>query len=319
MVKSIALSLILTAGFTIILGPLLIPLLRNLKMGQMVRDDGPRSHLNKAGTPTMGGLIFLITITGVTYFFAGSNIGVVLALVALVGYGIIGFADDFIKVALKRSLGLKARYKLTAEIALGLLIGFLVVTMTDRGTMVSFLQYQLDLGWSYPFFALLVLVSTTNTVNLTDGLDGLAAGTMFFTSIAYAIIAWWLYLNPLAIFAGALAGGCLGFLVFNRYPARVFMGDTGSLALGGALGILAILTGTELLLFIIGAVYVVEALSVVIQVISFRYTGKRVFLMSPLHHHFELAGWHETKVVKIFWFFAFILAIIGIFVFISVG
>lgn len=316
--KSAFLALIYTTGLTIVLGPLLIPLLRNLKMGQMVRDDGPRSHLSKAGTPTMGGLIFLIGITVVSYFFAGHQIEMILALVALVGYSVIGFADDFIKVALKRSLGLKARYKLFGEIALGLLLGILVVTMTERGTVVSFFNYQIDLGWFYPFFALLVLVAATNTVNLTDGLDGLAVGTMFFASLAYLFIAWWLYLTPLAIFAGALGGGCLGFLAYNYHPARVFMGDTGSLALGGALGILAVLTKTEFLLFIIGGIYVVEALSVIIQVISFRYTGKRVFLMSPLHHHFELTGWHETKVVKVFWFFAFLLAFIGILIFISI-
>ncbi len=317
--KPIILSLILTIIVTIILAPVFIPLLRKLKMGQMVRDDGPRSHLSKAGTPTMGGLIFLIAITGVTIFFVRDNIYAVLALVALVGYGVIGFADDYIKVALKRSLGLKARYKLMAEIALGLLLGVLVVTMTDRGTEVAVLNYQLNFGWFYPFFALLVLVATTNTVNLTDGLDGLAVGTMFFASIAYLFIAWWLSLISLAVFAATLAGGCLGFLVFNRYPAKVFMGDTGSLALGGALGILAILTGTELLLFIIGGIYVVEALSVIIQVIYFRFSGKRFFLMSPLHHHFELTGWHETKVVKGFWLFSFLLAAIGVLIFVSIG
>ncbi|MFA5536573.1 MAG: phospho-N-acetylmuramoyl-pentapeptide-transferase [Bacillota bacterium] len=317
--KFILLSLIITGIVTIVLAPIFIPLLRKLKMGQMVRDDGPRSHLSKAGTPTMGGLIFLIAIVMTTIFFAGGETHIALALFTLVGYGVIGFADDYIKVALKRSLGLKARYKLTAEIALGLLLGILVATMTDRGTEVAIFSRQVNLGWFYPFFALIVLVATTNTVNLTDGLDGLAAGTMFFAAVAYLFIAWRLNLVALTIFAAALAGGCLGFLVFNRHPAKVFMGDTGSLALGGALGILAILTGTELLLFVIGGVYVIEALSVIIQVIYFRFSGKRFFLMSPLHHHFELAGWHETTVVKRFWFFACLLAVIGVSIFIFVG
>lgn len=317
--KTGLLALIGAAGLSVVLGPLIIPLLRALKFGQMVRSDGPRSHLQKAGTPTMGGLIFLIGITAVAYYFGKGNIEVLVALVAMVGYGLIGFADDFLQVAFRRSLGLKARYKLSGEIMLGLILGIIVMTATTRGTEVSLLSHTIDLGWFYPFFALLVLVATSNTVNLTDGLDGLAAGTMVFASLAYVLIAWWLSNIGLMIFAAAVAGGCLGFLAYNRYPAKVFMGDTGSLALGGALGILAILTRTEFLLFMIGGIYVAEALSVIIQVISFRFTGRRVFLMSPLHHHFELAGWHEAKVVGIFWLAGFILAILGIAVFLIVG
>lgn len=283
----------------------------------MVRDDGPQSHLQKAGTPTMGGVIFLAAITAMTFYYGRGSIEAILALVALVGYGLIGFVDDFIKVALRRSLGLKARHKLSGEIALGLILSILAISLTGRGTEVVFFGYNLDLGWFYPFFGLVVLVATTNTVNLTDGLDGLAAGTMFFASLAYLLITWFLSADGLTVFAAAVAGSCLGFLVFNRHPAAVFMGDTGSLALGGALGILAILTKTEFLLFIIGGIFVVEALSVILQVIFFRTTGKRIFRMSPLHHHFELSGWHEIKVVKVFWFTAFCLAVLGLVIFLA--
>lgn len=313
--KTALLALIGAAGISVILGPLLIPLLRVLKLGQMVRDDGPQSHLRKAGTPTMGGLIFLVGIVLMTYYYGRGSTEAILALVAIVGYGLIGFADDFLKVALHRSLGLKARHKLSGEIALGLLLSILVINLTGRGTGVSFLGYNLELGWFYPFLGLLVLVATTNTVNLTDGLDGLAAGTMFFASLAYVLIAWLLNAQGLMVFAAAVAGGCLGFLVYNRHPAKVFMGDTGSLALGGALGIMAIQTGTEFLLFVIGGIYVAEALSVILQVIFFRLTGRRILRMSPLHHHFELSGWPETKVVKVFWLTAFALAVIGLIMF----
>lgn len=317
--KTALLALIITAGISVLLGPLLISLFRLLRFGQMVRDDGPRSHLQKTGTPTMGGLIFLLAIIGVSYYFGKGKEGVLLSLFAITSYGLIGFADDFLKVALQRSLGLRARQKLTGEIILGLLLGILVIYFTDRGTEVLILSYQVDLGWFYPFFALLVLTATTNTVNLTDGLDGLAAGTMFIAAMAYLLIAWWLSATGVAIFAAAVAGGCLGFLAYNRYPAKVFMGDTGSLALGGALGMLAILTKTEILLFVIGGIFVLEALSVIIQVIAFRVKGKRVFLMSPLHHHFELLGWHETKVVRVFWGVSLILAILGVIIFLIVG
>ncbi|HHW06610.1 MAG TPA: phospho-N-acetylmuramoyl-pentapeptide-transferase [Clostridia bacterium] len=308
-----------TTGLAVLLGPVLIPLLRVLKFGQTVRSDGPKTHLRKAGTPTMGGLIFIIPITLVSYYFGRDSVEVSLALVALVGYGLVGFADDFIKVVMRRSLGLKARHKLSGEIALGLVLSMLAMMLTPRGTAVSLFSYSIDLGWFYPFFGLLVLVATTNTVNLTDGLDGLAAGTMLFAALGYAVISWFAGHDGLTVFSLALAGGCLGFLVYNRYPAKVFMGDTGSLALGGALGMLAILTGTELLLFIIGGIFVAEALSVIIQVLSFRFTGRRVFRMSPLHHHFELSGWHETKVVAVFWLVGSLLAVAAVGVFLLAG
>lgn len=307
-------SFLLATLLSILAGPLIIPLLRYLKFGQTVRSEGPKSHLQKTGTPTMGGVIFIPGVILTTLIFASRNLETLLVLLIFLGFGLVGFIDDFIKVVLRRSLGLKARYKLLGQVVLGLALGFLSVWLLRRGTVVELPKELLtwDLGGFYPLFVLLVLVASTNAVNLTDGLDGLAAGVTFFSSLAFALIAVLQEQTNLAIFAFALAGGCLGFLVFNRYPAKVFMGDTGSLALGAGLGALAVLTRTELLLPIIGGVYVLEALSVIIQVISFKLTGKRVFRMSPLHHHFELLGWHETKVVGMFWLLGLIFAILGL-------
>ncbi|NLC07482.1 MAG: phospho-N-acetylmuramoyl-pentapeptide-transferase [Syntrophomonadaceae bacterium] len=301
------------AGVCLILGPVLIPILRRLKFGQSVRDDGPKRHLTKAGTPTMGGILFLAGIVTAVLVWAPLNPEVYVLLGITLGYGLIGFIDDFIKVVMRRPLGLRAREKLAGQIVLGLLLGGAAVWGLDRGSALSipYFGYTVDLSYGYIFFALFWLVGFGNAVNLTDGLDGLAAGSILVTMLAYTFIAYSLDKISLAIFALAVAGGCLGFLVFNRYPALVFMGDTGSLALGGALAGLAVLTQTELLLLIIGGVFVVETLSVIIQVISFQTTGRRVFLMSPLHHHFELAGWSEVKVVRVFWTVAFILAVIG--------
>lgn len=296
------------------LGPILIPLLRCLKFGQVIRDDGPAGHLKKSGTPTMGGIMFITAVLISVLIFATHNAETLLVLAVFTGFGLLGFADDFIKVVLRRSLGLKARYKLLGEIGLGLALGFLTVGLLRRGTVIELPHdlLTLDLGPFYPLFVLLLLVSSTNAVNLTDGLDGLAAGVTVFSSLAYAAIAYAQNQFNLAIFALAVAGGCLGFLVYNKYPARVFMGDTGSLALGAALGILAVLTRAELLLLLVGGVYVIETSSTIIQIFSFKLTGKRVFRMSPLHHHFELLGWKETRVVALFWIIALVLAVLGV-------
>ncbi|WP_277998262.1 phospho-N-acetylmuramoyl-pentapeptide-transferase [Zhaonella formicivorans] len=297
----------------IITGPLFIPLLRYLKFGQTVRSEGPERHLQKTGTPTMGGLMFIIAVLLSTLLFAEANAETYLALLVFVGFGLLGFADDYIKVVLRRSLGLKARYKLLGQVFLSLTLGILAVWFLERGTVVELPGiFSWNLGAFYPLFVLLVLVASTNAVNLTDGLDGLAAGITVCSAAAFAVIAYAQDQANLVIFALAVAGSCLGFLVFNKYPAKVFMGDTGSLALGGALGTLAVLTRTELLLPVIGGVYAIETLSVIIQVISFKLTGKRVFRMSPLHHHFELLGWRETKVVGVFWLAGLILAALGI-------
>ena len=312
---------VLTLSITMAAGPLIIPFLRKLKLGQYIRDDGPARHIAKSGTPTMGGLIFIIPLSLITIIFVQESIYALTVLTVTVGYATIGFVDDFLKVVLKRPLGLKARYKLSGQVVLAALLAVFSAYFLDRGTIVSFpvLDTGFDLGPLYFPFVLLVLVGSTNAVNLTDGLDGLAAGTTLFVTIGYIFICLKVGRYDLALFASALAGGCLGFLVFNFHPAKVFMGDTGSLALGAAVASLAVLTGTELILPIVGGIYVIEALSVIIQVISFRITGKRVFLMSPIHHHFELAGWTEGRVVFTFWLGAALFSMLGVFTVCNLG
>lgn len=284
-------------------GPLIIPVLRRLKFGQSIRQEGPERHYAKAGTPTMGGIIILLALIISTVFFDRQSPEVWLALFVTLGHGVIGFLDDFIKVVLKRSLGLKARQKLLGQILMAIALAYVATTYMARGTdlWVPLIGVNVDLGPLYYVLIFLVLVGTTNAVNLTDGLDGLAAGTTTVAALAYAVIAMNFAKPDLALFCVSLAGACLGFLHFNAHPAKVFMGDTGSLALGGALAAVAVMTKTELLLIVVGGVFVIEALSVIIQVISFKSTGKRVFLMSPIHHHFELSGWSESKVVTVFW------------------
>ncbi len=299
---------------TVLSGPVLIPFFRKLKFGQHVRRDGPSAHFRKAGTPTTGGVMFLAGIVIAVLLSTKVTAEIAVALVVTLGHGAIGFADDFIKIARGRSLGLRARDKLLAQLLLGLFLAYMASGYLSRGTYVTvpLAHVSRELGfWYYPF-ALLVLMGTTNAVNLTDGLDGLAAGSMVFSSLAYALIALTTDNTDLLVFALAVAGGCGGFLVFNRYPAKIFMGDTGSLALGAALAAMAILTKTELILPLVGGLFVIEALSVIIQVISFRLTGKRVFRMSPLHHHFELLGWSEQRVVSTFWVLSFLSALLGI-------
>jgi phospho-N-acetylmuramoyl-pentapeptide-transferase len=301
----------------IAIGPVLIPTLYKLKFGQYIRTDGPQRHLKKAGTPTMGGLMFLAGMTVGTLVIGPMNGPVLLVLGTTLAFGLIGFIDDYVKVVVKRPLGLRAREKLGGQFGVAIVVSLIAVFAFNRGTdlVVPFIGYKLTLGpLLYLVFSTLIIVGTTNAVNLTDGLDGLAAGCMAISAAAFAFAA--LILNgpahDVAIPAAALVGGCLGFLRFNIHPARIFMGDTGSLALGGALASLAVITGTELLLPFMGVIYLVETLSVIVQVISFKLTGKRVFRMSPIHHHFELAGWSEQKVVRVFWIVCLFGAIIGI-------
>lgn len=303
----------------LIVGPKVIDWLRCLKFGQSIREDGPQSHLQKAGIPTMGGLIFLISLTVTTLFFLPVNSPAILALIVTLGYGIIGFLDDFIIVVKKRSLGLTARQKLLGQIILGTFLGIYIWLNPsfNREILLPFSHYNLDLGYLYIPFVTFVLVATTNAVNLTDGLDGLAGGTMSIALVAYIYITFTLKSYSLAVFCSALLGSCLGFLWFNCHPAQVFMGDTGSLALGGALASVAVLTGTEAILFVIGGIFVIETLSVIIQVSSFKLTGKRVFKMSPIHHHFELIGWKETKVVARFYLAGIFLALLGLLLFLN--
>jgi len=304
--KSFLISLVVA----VLLGPLVIPLLRGLKLGQNVRSDGPARHLKKSGTPTMGGVIFLAGIAVSCLLLAGRSAEGLMVLGITLVFGLIGFLDDFIKVYLKRPLGLRAREKLLGQVLFSILFCVLCFSVLGRGTsfVVPFSGFFVPggLSWEpgvilFTVIGVVVVVSSANAVNLTDGLDGLAAGVTVLVSLAYMFISNDLDKTGVAVLMAAVAGGCLGFLFFNRHPASVFMGDTGSLALGACLGATAIVTRSELFLPIIGGVFVLETLSVILQVISFQLFGRRIFRMSPLHHHFELCNWSEGKVVLVFW------------------
>ncbi|WP_421384467.1 phospho-N-acetylmuramoyl-pentapeptide-transferase [Bacillus salacetis] len=304
---------------TVILSPIFIPFLRRLKFGQSIREEGPKSHQKKSGTPTMGGLVFLLSIIITTLIITGrySEFGAetFLLLLVTVGFGILGFLDDFIKVVMKRNLGLTSKQKLAGQIIISAVF-FYVYQQNDFASTVSIplTDISVDLGWFYVLFIIFWLVGFSNAVNLTDGLDGLVSGTSAIAFGALAVLAWNQSQYDVSIFAVAVVGAVLGFLVFNAHPAKVFMGDTGSLALGGAIAAIAILTKLEILLILIGGVFVIETLSVIIQVISFKTTGKRVFRMSPLHHHYELVGWSEWRVVVTFWTVGLLCAVLGIYI-----
>ena len=327
----------LTALFLVLfLGPWTIERLRRLQIGQYIREEGPQAHKAKAGTPTMGGVLILAGVLVPTLLWADlTNLKIWIVVLATLAFGAIGFADDYLKVVKKRSLGLTARQKLLGQIAVGLAVGLAVTYLAQiepreystRVVFPFFKQVVPDLGILYVVFAILLLTLSSNAVNLTDGLDGLAIGTTLvaaaaFTALAYvsghAKFADYLDLlfrpgtGELTVFCGALVGASMGFLWWNCYPAQVFMGDVGSLALGGALGTVAILIKQELLLFFVGGLFMVEAFSVMIQVASFRLTGKRVFRMSPLHHHFELVGWKEPQIIIRFWIVAFVFALFSL-------
>lgn len=312
--ESIWWSFGLATLLTIALGAVIIPILRRVRAGQQVRPEGPQTHLAKSGTPTMGGITFLVAVTATVVWVAGFSLEVVSVLAMMWGVGMIGLTDDLLKVARGRSLGLKARHKLGCQFVLGLVLAVTAVLFLDRGTYVVIpaVGYW-EAGWLYFPLVILVVMAATNAVNLTDGLDGLAAGVTLVVATAYIFLSIWVGKPDLAVVAAALAGGCLGFLVYNFYPARVFMGDTGSLALGAAVAALAVLTRSELLLVVIGGVYVVEAVSVILQVFFFKIFRRRLFLMSPLHHHFELAGWSEPRVVVTFWGLAIVMAVLGLY------
>lgn len=303
------------------LGPWLLPVLRRLKAGQTIRAEMHASHQAKAGTPTMGGLIFVLPAAIATLLFAPREgeamIRLIVAMALTLGHGAVGFADDYIKVVLKRSLGLRAREKLLAQVVLAGILGYGAVELLHLGTdvWIPFLNVSLPLG--KPLYYVLVFIAVggfANAVNFTDGLDGLLAGCSIIVFTFYAVVAaavkgqW-----DMATLSISLVGGCLGFLKYNWHPARVFMGDVGSFALGGALAALAILTRTEFLAVIVGGLFVVEMLSVVLQVASFRLTGKRIFKMAPIHHHFELLGWSEGKVLRWFWTTCVVLAVVAYF------
>ena len=314
-----------------LVGPWLIRALGERQIGQRIRRDGPESHLAKEGTPTMGGILIVLAVVVPTLLWANlGNLYIWIAVLVTVGYGAIGFVDDYKKVIRKDTKGLSPRRKLAAQVALALVAAGLIYTdigIKDTLNIPFFKNLRPSLGLFYIPFIVLVIVGASNAVNLTDGLDGLAIGPSIIASGTYMLFAYLAghvkiasYLQiqyvpgvgELTIFCGALAGAGLGFLWFNAYPAQVFMGDTGSLSLGGALGVVAVMVKQEIVLALVGGVFVVEALSVIFQVTSYKTRRKRIFRMAPIHHHFELEGWAEPKIIVRFWIITIILALLAI-------
>jgi phospho-N-acetylmuramoyl-pentapeptide-transferase len=297
----------------IFLSPKFIEYLRKREFGQHIREDGPEGHRQKAGTPTMGGVLIFVAVS-VPFLILSDydwrSLGVFGAAIAC---ALLGFADDYTKLVRRRSLGLRGRTKLAVTIAISLGLWFVASHEAHLASTLRlrFIDYQIDLGPLYALLIYFVVAGTTSAVNLTDGLDGLAAGCAAIVLLAYIAITFITGEYELAMLAGCLVGGSIGFLWFNAFPATIFMGDTGSLGLGGAIAGLAVMTKTELLLVLLGGIFVIEALSVVIQVMSFQATRKRVFLMAPIHHHFELRAWSETKIILRFWIVAAICCAIG--------
>ncbi len=303
-----------SAVLTLILGFFAIPLLKKLKARQSIREEGPKSHRIKSGTPTMGGLFMLLSAVLVVIFNKMIDPSVLWLLFLTLGHGLLGFLDDFIKAEKKRNLGLTAKQKMLGQIILAVLFCWGVVDTfhLPYSIAIPFTHTDISIGLLYYPFVVLVIVGASNAVNLTDGLDGLASGCCVIAFSAYAMFCYMTGFNDLGYFIIILAGSCIGFLFFNYHPAKIFMGDTGSLALGGAIAGISVMTRTELLLIFLGLIFVLEALSVIIQVASFQLTGKRVFKMSPLHHHFELSGWSEVHVVWAFWIFEGIAACVSL-------
>lgn len=308
-----------TFALAALFGPIYIPILRRLKFGQTIRDNGPDGHRKKAGTPTIGGLVFLtpLVIVGIALHYNGKAPNILPLLFVTVGFGFVGFLDDFIKVIKKSKDGLLSYQKMALLFIVSLIFSYYISSNTDVGSVINIdlfgIHTQLDLGHAFIPFCILVLLSTTNTVNLSDGLDGLCSGLSFIVLMFFALVAILIERNNTVVyFSTALAGGVTGFLLFNYNPARLFMGDTGSLALGGAIGAIAIMLKMPLILLIAGLIFVIEALSVLLQVTFFKITkGKRLFKMAPIHHHFELKGWSEIKVVYVFWAFTLLCCIVA--------
>lgn len=299
---------------TLVLGKIGIPLLQRLKAQQSIREEGPQAHLAKAGTPTMGGLFMMLALVLTICIVPPYSVTLWMLLFLTLGHGLLGFSDDFIKAVKRRNLGLTAKQKLAGQVVLAVLFCYISTTYAALPTTlwIPLVDITVDLGVAYYILALLIIIGTTNAVNLTDGLDGLATGISAIAGAAYAVVGLLVGSLSVTFFGIIVSGVCLGFLYFNANPAKVFMGDTGSLALGGAFAGMAIATKTEILLVIIGFVFVVEALSVILQVASFKTRGVRIFRMSPIHHHFELGGWSERKVVYVFWAVSLVTSLLGI-------
>ena len=317
--------LFLTFIFTVVFSLIAIPILRKFKVGQMERDDGPESHLKKQGTPTMGGIIIALSMVIITIFiyiyYTKVRIEPEIAksilpmLIVSAGFGIIGFIDDFKKLILKNTKGLSPRAKMIGLLIIAVAYTICLITILGVGTeiYIPFAKTTITLPvWVYIPFAILVMLATTNAINLTDGIDGLSSSVTTIILTCLTVIAIIFDVKEVTLFGSALSGACLGFLLFNLYPSKVMMGDTGSLFLGGAVAAMALYLKMPLLLIIIAIIPILETLSVIIQVLHYKRTGKRVFKMAPLHHHFELSGWKENKVVSVFSIITLIACIIGI-------
>ena len=299
---------------TLVFGKIGIPLLQRLKAQQSIREDGPQAHLAKAGTPTMGGLFMMLALVITVCIVPPYSVTLWMLLFLTLGHGALGFSDDFIKAVKRRNLGLTAKQKLLGQAVLAIVFCYISIAYAALPTTlwIPLVDITVDLGYAYYVLAFIIILGTTNAVNLTDGLDGLATGISAIAGAAFAVVGLLVGSLSVTFFGIIVSAVCLGFLYFNANPAKVFMGDTGSLALGGAFAGMAIATKTELLLIVIGFVFVVEALSVILQVASFKTRGVRIFRMSPIHHHFELGGWSERKVVYVFWAVSLVMALLGI-------
>lgn len=308
-IYSVMISFILGVVFC----PMLIPVLRRLKFGQTEREDGPESHLKKQGTPTMGGIAILGSFAVSSLFFINGNPDGLVVLLVTLGFGLIGFIDDYVKVVKKRSLGLTPIQKIVGQFVItGLFTLYIFKSGIGTDILIPFTKgLTIDLGYIYIPFLFIAVIGTVNGVNLTDGLDGLASGVTLIVSVFFIMVAWASGSGILPI-AGAVSGSLLAFLIFNAYPAKVFMGDTGSLALGGFVAATAFILKMPIFILLVGFIYLVESVSVILQVAYFKKTGKRIFKMAPIHHHFELCGWSETKVVTVFYIVTAMLCLVGL-------
>lgn len=324
--KYSVMALLVSFILSLIIGHLLIPKLKELKFGQQVREDGPKTHFLKNGIPTMGGLIFIfstlfsIIIFAIVFKYVFSYY-LAIVLVVFIGFAVIGFIDDYLNIKSKREQkGLRAIEKIALQFLVAAITYYLYTKLNiarPNSIVINTLNIELYLGKFYFVYILLMIVGFSNAVNLTDGLDGLSAGLSVIVFVIYALIAWRLSIvitkvTDVAIFSFIMVGSLLGFLFYNVNPAKVFMGDTGSLSIGATLAIIAILTSHDITLFFVGGVFVIEIMSVIMQVTSYKFTKRRVFLMAPLHHHFELLGWSEQQIVKMFWIFGFAFGLLGL-------
>lgn len=311
--SSIYMAFIFAITSSLILGKAIIPILKRMKFGQSIRELGPQSHLVKSGTPTMGGFIFLAGLMCTLALFLNFSVGTGIFLIATLGLGLVGFLDDYLIILRKKNLGLTAKQKIFGQLIVAVIVTVLCSLYFGTSMRIPFTEIMFDLGWFYYPFMTIFLLAIANGVNLTDGVDGLCGTVTFFNMSFYTVALVLLGMTDLALAAVALAGGLVGYVYYNKYPAKVFMGDLGSLALGGAIGSLAMMSGLVFFVPIVGIIYVIETLSVMIQVTYFKKTKKRIFKMAPYHHHLELSGYKENKIVLIFSFITGMMGVVAYF------